>query len=77
MVHGEGHCNPLQYSCLENPMKRQKYMTPDEPHRSGGIQYAIAEKWRAAVTSSRKNEAAVTKWKPCSDVDASGGESKV
>ena len=19
---GEGHCNPLQYSCLENPMDR-------------------------------------------------------
>ena len=19
-MHGEGNCNPLQYSCLENPM---------------------------------------------------------
>ena len=58
-------------------MKRQKYMTPDEPHRSGGIQYAIAKKWRAITTSSRKNEAAVTKHKPCLAVDESGGESKV
>ena len=39
--------NPLQYSCLDNPMdsmKRQKDMTPgDETPRSEGIQYATGE----------------------------------
>ena len=41
---GEGNGNPLQYSCLENPMnsmKRQKDMTlKDELPRSVGAQYA-------------------------------------
>ena len=23
---GEGHCNPLQYSCLENPMDRGAWL---------------------------------------------------
>ena len=44
---GGGNGNPLQYSCLENPMnsmKRQKDMTPeDEPPRSEGVQYATGE----------------------------------
>ena len=39
---GGGNGNPLQYSCLENPvdsMKRQKGMTPvNEPPRSEGVQ---------------------------------------
>ena len=42
---GEGNGKPLQYSCLENPMKsmkRQKDMTlKDELLRSIGTQYAI------------------------------------
>ena len=32
---GEGNSNPLQYSCLENPMdsmKRQKDMTREDEH---------------------------------------------
>ena len=41
---GEGNGKPLQYSCLENPMKsmkRQKNRTlKDEFHRSVGAQYA-------------------------------------
>ena len=46
---GGGIGNPLQYSCLENPMNsmnKQKDRTPeDEPHpapcqRSEGVQYA-------------------------------------
>ena len=46
----------LQYSYCENPMNRQKDMTPeDEPPRSEGIQYAPEEDWRAITNSSRKN----------------------
>ena len=44
---GEGNGKPLQYSFLENPMKRQKdrtlkYGLP----RSAGAQYATADQWR-------------------------------
>ena len=54
---GEGHGEPLQYSCLENPMtsmKRQNDRTlKDELPRSVGAQYATGEEWR---NNSRKNE---------------------
>ena len=44
---GEGNGNPLQYSCLENPMncmKRQKDRTlKDELPRLVGAQYASGE----------------------------------
>ena len=54
---GEGNGNPLQYSCLENPMnsmKRQKdRILKDELPRSVGAQYATGDQWR---NSSRKNE---------------------
>ena len=44
---GEGNGKPLQYSCLENAMKRmkkQKDMTlKDEIPRSVGAQYATGE----------------------------------
>jgi len=57
---GEGKGNPLQYSCLENPMdsmKTQKDMTMgDKAPRSEGVQYAIGKEWRAITHSSRKNE---------------------
>ena len=47
---GEGNGNPLQYSCLENPMdsmKRQKDRTlKDELPRSVGAQYATGDQWR-------------------------------
>ena len=56
---GEGNGKPLQYSCLEKPMnsvKRQKDMTlKDEPPRSGAVQQATGEEWRAITNSSRKN----------------------
>ena len=40
----EGNGKPLQYSCLENPMKRQKDMTlKDELPKSVGAQYATGE----------------------------------
>ena len=54
---GEGNGNPLQYSCLEDPMnsmKRQKDRTlKDELPRSVGAQYATGDQWR---NNSRKNE---------------------
>ena len=54
---GEGNGKPLQYSCLENPiksMKRQKDRTlKDELPRSVGAQYITEEQWR---NNSRKNE---------------------
>ena len=53
---GKGNGQPLQYSCLENPMnsmKRQKDRTlKDELPRSVGAQYA-GDQWR---NNSRKNE---------------------
>ena len=56
-------------------MKRQKDMTlEDEPLRLPGVQYATGEEQRH---SSRKNEEAGLKQKPHSDVDVSGGKSKV
>ena len=52
---GEGNGEPLQYSCLENPMnsmKRQKDRTLKyEPPMSVGVQYATGEEWR---NNSRK-----------------------
>ena len=54
---GEGNVEPLQYSCLENPvnsMKRQKDRTlKDELPRSVGAQYTTGDQWR---DNSRKNE---------------------
>ena len=41
---GEGNGKPLQYYCLENPMKRQKDRTlKDELPRSVGAEYATGE----------------------------------
>ena len=39
-----------------NTMKKQKDMTPDEPPRLQGIQYASGEEQKAITNSSRKNE---------------------
>ena len=44
-----------------------------EPSRLVGVQYSTGEEQR---NSSRKNEEAGPKWKWCSVVDVSGGESK-
>ena len=65
MVHwgGEGNGNPLQHSCLENPMdgiKRQKDVTLAEPSTLQGVQYAAGEEQRAITKSSSKNEVAVS-----------------
>ena len=75
---GEGNDKPLQYSCLEIPMKgtkRHNSMTlKDELPRLVGAQYATGEEWR---NSSRKNEEAEPKQKQRSAVDMTGDGSKV
>ena len=51
---GEGNGKPLQYFCLENPMKRQNdRMLKEELPRSLGAQYAAGDQWR---NNYRKNE---------------------
>ena len=56
MSTGGGNDEPLQYSCLKNPInsiKRQKDMTPEEElPRSEDVQDATGEEWR---NSSIKN----------------------
>ena len=75
---GEGNGEPLQYSCLENPMKnmiRQKCLTlKDKLLRSVGSQYVTGEDWR---NNSRKNEETEPKQKQCPVVDVTGDGSKV
>ena len=58
---GEGNGRPLQHSCLESSMKRQKDRTlKDELPRFVGAQYAAGDQWR---NNSRKNEQMETKEK--------------
>ena len=75
---GECNGNPLQYSCLENPvnsMKRQKDRTlKDELPRSVGAQDATGDQWR---NNSRKNEEMESKQKQHPVVDVNGEGSKV
>ena len=55
--------------------KKQKGRTQeDEPFSSEGMQYVTGEEHR---NSTRRNEEVGPKQKQCSDVDVSGGESKV
>ena len=74
---GEGSGNPLQYSCLENPMnsmKKQKDRTlKDELPRSVGAQYATGDQWRK--TPERIETEPKQKWQPV--VDMTGDGSKV
>ena len=73
----EGNGKPLQYSCLENPMKsmkRQKDRTlKDELPRSVGAQYAIGDQWG---NNSRKNEGTDPKQQHHPFVDVTGDRSK-
>ena len=75
---GEGNGKPLQYSCLENPMKtmkRQKDRTlKNELARSVGAQHATGDQWR---NNSRKNEGMEPKKKQYPVVDVTGDRSKV
>ena len=74
----EGNGKPLQYSCLENPMKtmkRQKGMTlKDELPRSVGAQYGTGDQWE---NNSRENEGMEPKQKQHPLVDVTGDGSKV
>ena len=72
---GEGKSKPRQYSCLKNPMKRQKDRTlKDKLPRSAGPQYATGHHWR---NNSRKNEEMETRQKQHPVVDVTGDGSKV
>ena len=75
---GKGNGKPLQYFCLENPiksMKRQKDVTlKDESPRSVGAQYATGDRWR---NNSRENEGMEPKQKQYPVVDVTGDGSKV
>ena len=67
---GEGNGKLLQYSCLENSMKRLK----DELPRSVGAQYATGNQWG---NNSRKNEEMEPKQKQHPVVDMTGDARKV
>ena len=75
---GEGNGQPLQYSCLENPMnsmKKQKDRTlKDELPRLVGAQYATGDQWR---NNSRKNEETEAKQNQHPVVVGNGDGSKV
>ena len=73
---GEGNAKPLQYSCLENPMKSMKRQNElkDELPSSVGAQYATGDQWK---NNSRKNEGMEPKQKQHPDVDGTGDISKV
>ena len=75
---GEGNGKPLQYSCLENPMKsmkRQNDRIPkEELPRSLGAQYATGDQWR---NNSRKNEGMERKQKQYPVLHVTGDRSKI
>ena len=72
---GEGNGKPLQYSCLENSMKRQNdRILKEERPRSVGAQYATGDRWR---NNSRKNEEMEPKQNQLPAVDVTGDRSKV
>ena len=75
---GDGNGNPLQYSCLENPMnsvKRQNdRILKEELPRWVGAQYTTGGQWR---NNSRKNERMEPKQKQYPVVDVTGDIIKV
>ena len=72
---GEGNDKPLQYSCLENSMERQKdRKLKDELPRLVGPQYTMGDQRR---NNSRKNEETEPKQKQHPVVDVTGDGSKV
>ena len=78
MSTGEGNGKPLQYSCLESPMKRMKRQKDrtlkDELPRSVGAQNATGDQWR---NNFRKNEEMEPEQKQHPVVDVTGDGSKV
>ena len=77
MSTGEGNGKPLQYSCLESPMKRMKRQgdktLKDELAKSVGAQYSIGKDWR---NNSRQNEEMEPKQQQHPVVDVIGDGSK-
>ena len=75
---GEGNGNPLQYSCLENPMNSMKRQNDriqkKELPRSVDAQYATGDQWR---NNSRKNEGMEPKQKEHLVVEVTGNGSKI
>ena len=75
---GEENGKPLQYSCLENPMKSMERqndrLLKEELPRSVGAQYAAGDQWR---NNSRKNEGMEPKKKQYPVADVTGDRSKV
>ena len=75
---GEGNGKPLQYSCLENPMKSMRKQNDrilkEELPRSVGVQYATGDQWR---NNSRQNEGMDPKQKQPLVVDVTGDRRKV
>ena len=75
---GEGNGKPLQYSCLENPMKSRKRQNDrilkEELPRLVGAQYGTRDQWR---NNFRKNEGMEPKQKRYPVVDVAGDRNKV
>ena len=72
---GEGNGKPLQYSCLENSMKRQNdRILKEELPGLVGARYATGHQWR---NNCRKNEGMEPKQKQYPVVDVTGNRSKV
>ena len=71
---GEGNGKPLQYSCLENPMKSMKRQKDRTLKESVGAQYATGDQWK---NNSRKNEGIDPKQKQYPVVHVTGDRSKV
>ena len=73
---GEGNGKPLQYTCLEKPMKSMKRQNDriqkEELPRSEDAQYATGDEWR---NNSRKNEGMEPKQKQYLAVDVTGNRS--
>ena len=75
---GEGNGKPIQYSCLENPMKSMKRQNDrilkEELPKVVGDQHATGDQWR---NNSRKNKGMMPKQKQYPAVDVTGDRSKV
>ena len=75
---GEGNGKPLQYSCLQNPMKSMKRQNDrilkEELPRSVSAQYATGDQWR---NNSRKNKGMEPKQKQYPAVFVTGDRTKV
>ena len=72
---GEGHGKLLHYSCLENPMKRQK--DKDTERWTPQVSRCPICYWRRVEKYSRKNEETEPKQKQHPVVDVTGDGSKV